>query len=419
MELIEGYKQTEVGVIPEDWDMCKLGDKSIKVGSGITPTGGERVYKKEGRPLLRSQNVGRGNLLMDDIAYIDDKTHATFKDTEIKAYDVFLNITGASIGRSAVADNRVLGGNVNQHVCIIRTNPEQLDPFFLSYFLLSAKGQAQIDSFQAGGNRQGLNLGQIKSFDIPLPPTIQEQRAIAAALGDMDALITSLDTLIAKKRDIKQGAMQELLTGKKRLGGFSAEWKDEVLGNCLSSPPEYGVNAAAIPYDDNLPIYIRITDITEEGKFSRANLSSVQTSQVAKYQLVEGDLVFARTGASTGKTYLYNRKDGEMVFAGFLIRIKVNSKKLNPVYLFYHTRTAAYWNWVALMSTRSGQPGINGTEYAQMPLLLPPIDEQNAIAEILTDIDNEIAALEQKRAKYQLLKQGVMQELLTGKTRLL
>ena len=128
--------------------------------------------------------------------------------------------------------------------------------------------------------------------------------------------------------------------------------------------------------------------------------------------------MFARTGASTGKTYLYNRKDGEMVFAGFLIRTKVNSKKLNPAYLFYHTRTAAYWNWVVLMSTRSGQPGINGTEYAQMPLLLPPIEEQNAIAEILTDMDNEIAALEQKRAKYQLLKQGMMQELLTGKKRL-
>ena len=100
----QGYKQTEVGVIPEDWDAGNLGEYVEKVGSGVTPTGGERVYKKEGRPFLRSQNVGWGNLLLEDVAFIDDVIHETFQSTEIVVYDVFLNITGASIGRSAVAD---------------------------------------------------------------------------------------------------------------------------------------------------------------------------------------------------------------------------------------------------------------------------------------------------------------------------
>jgi len=117
--LPKGYKQTELGTIPNDWEVTTLGDTTLKIGSGITPTGGERVYKKDGRPFLRSQNVGLGELLMEDIAFIDDVIHATFNATEIKLRDVFLNITGASIGRSAIADERVVNGNVNQHVCII------------------------------------------------------------------------------------------------------------------------------------------------------------------------------------------------------------------------------------------------------------------------------------------------------------
>ncbi|MFZ4623409.1 MAG: hypothetical protein ACOYNF_04145 [Rhodoferax sp.] len=101
-----GHKQTEVGVIPEEWDVAQVGEFATKVGSGITPTGGQRVYKIEGRPFMRSQNVGWGALLLDDVAFIDDFTHYTFPDTEIKNEDVFLNITGASIGRSAIADSR-------------------------------------------------------------------------------------------------------------------------------------------------------------------------------------------------------------------------------------------------------------------------------------------------------------------------
>ena len=216
------YKQTEIGMILEDWGVYSLGDIVTKVGSGITPKGGEKVYKKEGRPFLRSQNVGWGHLLLDDVVFIDEETHSSFSATEIKQNDVLLNITGASIGRSAVVNNRVLGGNVNQHVCIIRIDASKLSSYYLNFFLLSKIGQMQIDSFQAGGNRQGLNFGQIKSFQIPLPeqrgiPSLPEQRAIATVLSDMDAEIAALEHRREKTRMLKQGMMQELLTGKTRL----------------------------------------------------------------------------------------------------------------------------------------------------------------------------------------------------------
>ena len=213
-ELLTGKKR--LPGFSGEWEMKQLGEITIKVGSGITPTGGEKVYKNEGRPFLRSQNVGWGKLLMEDIAFIDNETHDSFKATEVRQGDVFLNITGASIGRSAVADKRVENGNVNQHVCIIRPVADELDPYFLNYFLLSTKGQKQIDSFQAGGNRQGLNFGQIKSFSIPFS-SLPEQQAIAQILSDMDAEIVALEQKRDKYQAIKQGMMQDLLTGRIRL----------------------------------------------------------------------------------------------------------------------------------------------------------------------------------------------------------
>ncbi len=193
-----------------EWEGGELGAKASKVGSGITPTGGEKNYKQAGRPFVRSQNVGWGILFLDDVAYIDEETHASFDSTEIQVRDVLLNITGASIGRSAVADERIAAGNVNQHVCIIRTRPNDLDPFFLNQYLISQRGQKQIDSFQAGGNRQGLNFAQIRSFAIPLPPTLAEQQRIASCLSSLDALITLETQKLDALKTHKKGLMQQL-----------------------------------------------------------------------------------------------------------------------------------------------------------------------------------------------------------------
>jgi type I restriction enzyme S subunit len=192
------------------WEERELGQMANKVGSGITPTGGDKNYKQSGRPFVRSQNVGWGILLLDDIAYIDEGTHTSFDSTEIWELDVLLNITGASIGRSAVADVRIAGGNVNQHVCIIRTKPDDLNPFFLNQYLISQRGQKQIDSFQAGGNRQGLNFAQIRSFVVPLPPTLPEQHKIAECLSSLDDLITAETQKIEVLKTHKKGLMQQL-----------------------------------------------------------------------------------------------------------------------------------------------------------------------------------------------------------------
>jgi type I restriction enzyme S subunit len=264
-----------------------------------------------------------------------------------------------------------------------------------------------------------INRVELAEYKMALPPSRAEQCAIAEALSDVDALLGALDATLAKKRDLKQAAMQQLLTGQTRLPGFSSEWEQTTLGACLQSSPDYGINAAAVPYSDRLPVYIRITDISEGGRFQPSQRVSVNSVDSAKYYVSGGDLLFARTGASVGKSYLYNPRDGALVFAGFLIRVTPNPARLLPTFLAAYVTTGRYWNWVRLMSMRSGQPGINGLEYSQLPIPLPPPDEQTAIAEVLSDMHAEISALEARRDKTRAIKHAMMQELLTGRTRLI
>lgn len=193
-----------------EWEPRELGPMTSKIGSGVTPLGGDKNYRSSGRPFIRSQNVGWGELILDDVAYIDERTHGSFAGTELEEGDVLLNITGASIGRSAVADERIAGGNVNQHVCIIRVISSQINSVFLSQYLISRHGQDQIDSCQAGGNRQGLNFGQIRSFVIPRPTLIAEQERIADCLRAADAALASQVQRISALTSHKQGLLQQL-----------------------------------------------------------------------------------------------------------------------------------------------------------------------------------------------------------------
>ena len=197
----------------EEWKRCIIGELTTKVGSGVTPRGGKAVYKSEGHPFVRSQNVGLGHLILDDITYIDEYTHQRQKSTELQLDDVLLNITGASIGRSALVNQQIVGGNVNQHVCIIRAN-KKLIPSFLCYFLLSQYGQKQIESFQAGGNRQGLNFEQIRSIKIGLP-SLEEQKKIADLLLLIEQRITTQNKIIEKLQSLIKGIAQNIVLRNK------------------------------------------------------------------------------------------------------------------------------------------------------------------------------------------------------------
>ena len=202
------------------------------------------------------------------------------------------------------------------------------------------------------------------------------------------------------------------------LGIIPEEWEVKRLGDLCYNQGDYGLNAPAVEYSKDLPTYLRITDIDDNGKLNSTDKKSVNNPSAEDYYLNDGDIVFARTGATVGKAYLYSVKDGQLVYAGFLIKFSPNPHMLLPYFLKVHTETQHYNNWVAITSQRSGQPGINATEYCSFRIALPQIKEQERICSVLQLWDTAIEKQSELIEKLKLRKHALMQQLLTGKKRL-
>lgn len=200
---------------------------------------------------------------------------------------------------------------------------------------------------------------------------------------------------------------------KTSIGMMPVDWNIAHLGDLCIGTPEYGANASAEEKDETLPRYIRITDITEDGYLIQDSWKSIKREKGAGYLLKVGDFLFARTGATVGKTYQYNKNDGECAFAGYLIKFKPDSKQLFPKFLFYYTHSPYYYSWVKNMLRAGAQPNINAKEYSKLLIPLPPQGEQKKIIEILTILDEAIQKTDQIIQKTAQLKKGLMQQLLT------
>lgn len=394
-------------------ELVSLGDVTTWL-SGGTPSRSKEGYWKGHIPWISASTLKTIEIYKSDQNVTEEAVSSGSKMAPLDS--TLLLVRGSAL------HNEIRAGLVTKPVCFNQdvkalVPNKKVHPKYLAYSILGREDDLLRLVSSAGNTAGVLDTKLVQSFKIWLPK-LTEQRAITAALSDVDALINALEKLIAKKRDIKQAAMQQLLTGQTRLPGFKGAWEEKRLGDCLLARPDYGINAAAVPYSDRLPSYIRITDINEDGRYLPNPRVSVQDESADQYYLQAGDVVFARTGASAGKSYLYKLADGPLVFAGFLIRVRPNPELLVPSFIASYSMTTPYWNWVRLISMRSGQPGINGNEYAQLPLILPPLHEQLAITDILSDMESEINLLGRRLIKTRSLKQGMMQELLTGRIQL-
>lgn len=418
--------------IPDGWSMVELSKLVEKVGSGITPTGGEKVYKLKGRPFLRSQNVGWGSLLLDDVAFINEDTHKSFKSTELKINDVLLNITGASIGRSSIVDERVIGGNVNQHVCIIRTDKKKLNPHFLNLFLLSQRGQHLINSYQAGGNRQGLNFEQIRSFKIPLPP-VDEQALIANILRVWDKAILDHTRLISQKELSKKWLMQGLLSGNKRLRGFNGTWKEYLIEevfdfvattsfsrDCLTSDTTKG-HIYCIHYGDIHATYENDhLDIKNE---KRVPILKAEFENGGFRFLKEGDLIIADASEDydgVGECVEVTNV-GRAKIIGGLHTIVLRDKKKGFTTLGFkghYFNNTLILNTLRRLSTGTSVYSISKSSLESVRIKVPTPAEQSAITNILNSADKEIQFWKRKLSLIEEQKKGLMQLLLTGKKRI-
>jgi len=214
----ELYKESKLGCIPREWDCDSIDNLTDKVGSGVTPTGGSEVYKTQGILFLRSQNILFGKLSLNDVAFISKEIDEVMENSRVKPFDVLLNITGASIGRSAFFPEELTNANVNQHVCIIRFKKSSKSlAVFASEYLNTDFGQRQMYKAMAVGNREGLNYQQIKAFNFPDIKNQKELEKIASIIENINHKLQTEQTYLQKMQMVKKGLMEDLLSGKKQV----------------------------------------------------------------------------------------------------------------------------------------------------------------------------------------------------------
>ena len=286
-------------------------------------------------------------------------------------------------------------------------------PICNDYFAALFKNYKLINEFRK--NSQGmtsdtwnLKYPQIETIKVYLP-VIEEQEKIASILVTLDKRIAAQAALVEQLKKYKRGVISALLSSKTNPYYSPETWKEVALCD-VASGFEYGMNAAATVYDGSHK-YIRITDIDDNSHLYSQDVPVSPEGQVdEKYRVRENDILFARTGASVGKSYCYQRSDGDLYYAGFLIRIHVNSD-VNCGYVFQNTLTEAYRRWVLLESARSGQPGINAEQYKQYRFLLPPLELQNKISTLATNLDNLICKEENLLSQIEQVKIALLQRL--------
>ncbi len=307
-------------------------------------------------------------------------------------------------------------GVCSSEVWVLTGTKKKCDNAFL-FYLVQHSRFIQSANVSTGTKMPRADWDYVSEFPFPLPP-LPEQRKIALIFSTWDRAIEKTEQLIAQKQELKKGLMQVLLTGKVRFKEFKKnEWKLKMLSDCINGKGCYGINAESVAYDSSLPTYLRITDIDESGRYISGEKVSVNNPESKSFYLSDGDIVFARTGNTTGKTYLYDKKDGKLVYAGFLIKFSPQKQILLPAFLKFFAETNSYWNWVHVVSMRSGQPGINAQEYGELQVPTPSISEQQRIVDILTGIDIGIHNLIRTKGKFNDQKKGLMQKLLTGRVR--
>ena len=341
-----------------EWERCKLGTLATKVGSGSTPKGGDAVYTSIGHYFVRSQNVGMGFLMLDNIAHINDDIHQKHKATEIYENDVLLNITGASIGRTAVATKELEGGNVNQHVCIIRTN-SKVNPKFLCDYIQTQRIQNHIKSLQTGGSREGLNFEQIRSFPISLP-SINEQNKLTCLLDKINERIATQVRLIDRLQSLMKGIRHRIIN----------EAKGKIVCLCEVS-------------DIYQPQTISSADLTETG-YPVYGANGIIGHYTSYNHEAEQVCITCRGNTCGGVNY--TKSKSWIIGNAMVVNVDRYQNIVSKRYLYHYLSNCDFNSIIS----GSGQPQIVRAPLAKFKIILPTVMQQYKIAHCLDVIQNKI-----------------------------
>ena len=409
MTIPQGYKWTELGIIPEDWEVKQISDFTTVVTGGTPSTQHTEYWGGD----IRWMNSGELNLkfVYDVEGRITEEGLHNSSTHVIPAECVLVGLAGQGKTRGTAAYNLV---SLCTNQSIAAFLPTDKHSSLYLYYVIDSKYDYLRLLSSGDGGRGGLNKQILGTINVVLPP-IAEQRAIAEALSDVDGLIAALDKKIAKKRLLKQGAMWQLLTGKKRLPGFTDEWETIRLGD-WATMNSGGTPTSSVPeyYNGHIP-FLSISDITEAGKYinkTEKTITEKGLNNSSARMFPAGTIMYAMY-ASLGKCSIANI---ELSCSQAILGITPKCR-INPEYLYYHL------SFIEEDVKDMGQTGTQSNLSKQivqdfMVKLPSDIKEQQAIATILSDMDKEISDLEAQRDKYRLLKSGMMQKLLTGQIRL-
>lgn len=407
------YKQTAVGSIPKDWGVTSLSDIATVVrGGSPRPAGDPRYFNGNFIPWLTVAaltNIPDSTLCVTDTAAFLTEEGSKHSRILQKGTLIIAN-SGATLGVAKILGieccaNDGIAALINQ----IKGNKR----FICHYFNTQTKHLREVVA--TGNGQPNLNTKLIGEILVPFP-TPSEQRVIVEALDDVDKLISALDVVIAKKCDLTQAVMQQLLTGKQRLPGYIEAWGVKLLGEVTNIDPD---NLRVDTDPDFAFNYISLEDVD----WGRLNGYSEQVFRTApsraRRKLQKGDVLFSTVRPNL-KSHLFFSEEGQhwICSTGFSV-VRAKAKVTSPGYVFFQLFGDRLSRQIDTLLTGSNYPAINSADVQALEIPIPSYEEQTAIAAVLSDMDAEVAALEQRQEKIRTLKQAMMQELLTGKTRLI
>lgn len=420
MELVEtGFQETEVGLIPLDWKSEKITSVSTEIFLGLTAKVDYVKYK--GVPLIRASDIAKGRLDFSKVKTISLKQHKGLtKFRKAKRGDLLVSKSG-SLGVCAIV-NTDIEFSIYESIIVIQCIQSKLSSEFLIWLMRYNKTQQRILGEKVGSSVAHLNIEMFRKLVIPIP-TLKEQKAIATALSDVDALIHSLEALIAKNKAIKQGAMQELLTGKTRLAGFEGDWTGLNLGESSILKARIGWQGLTTAEYLDSGEYFLVTGTDFKGGYIDWNncvyVEKKRYDQDKNIQVQVNDILVTKDG-TIGKVAFVDQVLIPTTLNSGVFVIRPVRTAYHPRFFYYILMSNHFTNFLNKLTAGSTISHLYQKDFVHFNFSIPPtLKEQKAIAETLSNIDKEIQALQTKKEKYQGIKQGMMQELLTGKTRLI
>lgn len=365
---------------------------------GQSPSSDTYNDRKEGLPFFQGK-ADFGKL------HPTPKTYCSAPLKVANENDILMSVR-APVGDVNIANTKCC---IGRGLAAIRANNDMINYKYLFYALNYRKNE--IESMGTGSTFKAISKKDIESIQIPVFD-IENQVKIVKALDKAQELIDKRKAQIEALDQLTQSVFLEMF-GDPRLN--KKNWKKQKLNDVCLRKGEYGSGSSAIPYDSGKPRYIRITDIRDDGSLNDDIVAPSNPDDYEKYRLNEGDILFARSGATVGKTYLHSEKNGYCIFAGYLIRFVPDTSKINPKFLFHFTRTQYYKQWVMNKQNTVAQPNINAKQYGEeLFIICPPLELQNRFTKIVEEIEAEKELLQKSMVELQNNFNSLMQRAFKG-----